>query len=653
MTTERQVWIITDYGIRRIEETMASPTTERIYLTRIGVGNYDGYYDPSEYSSANELRQPVTKFAITEKSINENTVTFRSKISATSGGYQITELGLYEEIVEPDPEHSGQTISTFNLFARGVCEPLNKPEYTDEDNYGYVMSIDYKLNITSVNLSSIYDCIILDPQSEYIKQEDLDALSRTVLYVEGNLMEQISDNTHILGLNRATQLAELMEVNKEEYSESSIVGLYSNMINSKGNKILKFNLNDNCKVGVPSIDSDGKLTNLNQTSYVKNEYVSIPSNNFVLSFDFVWDSYTYPTSTVNLITLSNETSSFTISQGIGGDLFVSANSNGTQSESQHVSIEPSYYTVVAEVSGGSVTMSVFKNRASVGQVYTGNGLSFTNTSNTLTVGKSTASFSGYIDLSRTLIKTTSGIVCANFIEPTEDFNLGNKVNGFWVFNYAGRYNQSSVITDLSIHGNNLSLSENLGNFELGRQGILPYINMSTENNGYFFANYVDSLKVDKVMTVLIACDFEKVDAGNIIVKQTTGGNDIWSLERGANSNIIFKVYSNNMTYLTFTSVNNIVPSGKHVIVIKFDGTEATLFLNGRKVSLTKTISQAGDIFLQLSSINGDLTSNSGGSNTLKAKVSILSLLDAYIDDSTARAISLSLMSLLGINIYRN
>lgn len=234
--TNRQVWILTSYGINRITEIMQSPNTERLFITKIKVGDAnDQYYVPVQ-GTDNDLRHPIVQegliigFPIIEKSIDNQTVTFKSFIPENSGGYNIREIGLYETINGED-----------KCFALGTCEPIVKPAYDETENYGYAVAIDYSLNINSVNLASVYDRIELDSDNEYVTREMFDTLTKTVLFVEGNLMDQISINTHLLGLNRAQQLAELVEATQNAYANVALTNIYTNLLNAiSGDRIKGF-----------------------------------------------------------------------------------------------------------------------------------------------------------------------------------------------------------------------------------------------------------------------------------------------------------------------------------------------------------------------------------------------------------------------------
>lgn len=230
INTNPQTWILTTYGIQRITEVMSSPNTERLFVNHIKLGDAnETYYTPIQGIN-NDLKNPIedAEFSITNKSVDGSTVTFDAFIPESSGGYNIREIGLYERINNQD-----------FCLALGTCEPIVKPAYDEDEDYGYAMAISYKLHINSVNLASIYPQIVLNPQTEYVRKEELEALSKTVLFVEGNLMEQISNNSHLLGLNRAQQLKDLIDSTRTAYAYSSIASLFSNVTSCIDGRLVK------------------------------------------------------------------------------------------------------------------------------------------------------------------------------------------------------------------------------------------------------------------------------------------------------------------------------------------------------------------------------------------------------------------------------
>jgi hypothetical protein len=219
-------WVLTEYGKRRITELLSNPT-DRIRISVMQIGdNNSGEPGDREYIDENgEYRGKLyhrvgTDIPVYEKGIaddRENTVYFKCVIDENMGGYDICELALFESIDDD-----------LRMFAVGVGEPINKPSIS----LGYLISVEYTLYIESANLLDVYDRIELDPANEFLKEVDIEEMYKTILYVEGNLADQISHNTHILGLNRAQQLNDEISKTQLKYSSSSIANYYANFINT-------------------------------------------------------------------------------------------------------------------------------------------------------------------------------------------------------------------------------------------------------------------------------------------------------------------------------------------------------------------------------------------------------------------------------------
>jgi len=229
--SDRLKWILTDYGSKRINQLLTN-TSEKIRISYMDIG--DGYGDNEPDPSSRQgdidgiggglLHKVAEKIKITEKGIatdRENTVYFKAVIDENMCGYDITELAIYEEA--PD--------GTYKMFAVGVGQGIAKPDI----KYGYVMSIEYTLFIESTNLLDVYDRIELDPNNDYLKESDISSLYRSVLYVEGNLAEQINRNSHIIGLGRAQELNDLISNTLLKYNSAAISTYFSSMANSINN----------------------------------------------------------------------------------------------------------------------------------------------------------------------------------------------------------------------------------------------------------------------------------------------------------------------------------------------------------------------------------------------------------------------------------
>ena len=224
VNSDRLIFIITNYGLGRIAEAMASSTvTLNLSKVKIGSGKNYEYYVPN--TEQTELLGPIkddlgndVSFFVTEKELLEDkvTVSFRVIIPEKYGGFDIREVGLYE-VTESGEE---------KLFAICVQQPIVKPEMIDN----YLMVIDYYIYLKSQNLSSVYDQIILDSENQVITVNELQELLRTILFVQSNLSDQIGHNADILGMGRVSQLYERIEENRNNYSYNAIYNNFADLL---------------------------------------------------------------------------------------------------------------------------------------------------------------------------------------------------------------------------------------------------------------------------------------------------------------------------------------------------------------------------------------------------------------------------------------
>ena len=193
VNTDKLNLILTDYGLGRIAEAMKDPTLNiMISKIRVGSGNNHEYYEPS--STQTSLRGDLGfEFFIYDKELLEDgtTISFHTVIPETAGNFDIREVGLYETVNGED-----------KLFAISTQQPFVKPS----TEYFYFINVDYYMFLKSVNFAEIYEQIILDPLHALPTEKDLENLMQTFLFAQGNLIDQIGNNSTIIGYNRATQL---------------------------------------------------------------------------------------------------------------------------------------------------------------------------------------------------------------------------------------------------------------------------------------------------------------------------------------------------------------------------------------------------------------------------------------------------------------
>lgn len=203
--------ILTEYGLQRIQEVTGTTIPLNLHKIRLGSGDNFEYYEPS--ADQTELKGDLgLEFYIYDKQLLEDglTISFHTIIPDDVGGFDIREVGLYET-------HDGSD----HLFAISTQQPFVKP--LAEDNY--FININYYLFLKEQNLATVYDQITLDVEHAQVTEADMEELMRTFLFTQGNLINQINDNSTIIGYNRATQLYEKIQENKKTYS---YITLYKN-----------------------------------------------------------------------------------------------------------------------------------------------------------------------------------------------------------------------------------------------------------------------------------------------------------------------------------------------------------------------------------------------------------------------------------------
>jgi hypothetical protein len=206
VNNDKLTLILTQYGLNRVAEAMSDPSLN-LCLTKIkfGSGKNFEYYAPVESQNSLEGPIPEAEFYVYKKELLEDdlTISFYTIIPENIGGFDIREVGLYEVVDGED-----------KLFAIGTCQPFVKP--TTADNY--FMAVDYYIFLKAADLSKVYEQIILDAEHALVTDADLEELMRTFLFSNANLVNQIGNNSRIVGYNRATQLYEKIEANKTSFS---------------------------------------------------------------------------------------------------------------------------------------------------------------------------------------------------------------------------------------------------------------------------------------------------------------------------------------------------------------------------------------------------------------------------------------------------
>lgn len=228
VNNDKITYVITSYGLSRIAEALSDPKVT-LNLSKAKVGDANGnFYTPTENQTSLINPLPNGSFYISKKELLEDklTVSFYFLIPESFGNCDIREVGLYETIDGVD-----------YLFAVGTSQPIVKPS-TDNN---YLISVDYYIMLKSVNLSDVYDQIILNPDNVFVTEQDLQDLMSTFIFTQGNLTNQIERNSHVIGLNRAQTLYENIQRNLYSYSYVNVAEILSNILDvSNINSIFGF-----------------------------------------------------------------------------------------------------------------------------------------------------------------------------------------------------------------------------------------------------------------------------------------------------------------------------------------------------------------------------------------------------------------------------
>ena len=217
VNTDKLNLILTDYGLGRIAEAVKDPTLNlMISKIRLGNGDEEEYYEPSSTQTSLKGDLGIELFIYDKELLEDGcTISFHTVIPETVGDFDIREVGLYETVDGED-----------KLFAISTQQPFVKPS----PDYFYFINVDYYIFLKNVNFAEIYEQIILDPRYALATEEDFEDLMQTFLFAQGNLIDQIGNNSRIIGYNRATQLHEKIVENQKSFSYITLFKNYSSLM---------------------------------------------------------------------------------------------------------------------------------------------------------------------------------------------------------------------------------------------------------------------------------------------------------------------------------------------------------------------------------------------------------------------------------------
>lgn len=581
--TDKLTYILTDYGLGRVAEALAD-TTIKIVLSKIKAGNANyEYYEP--VSAATGLLNPIPngEFPIVGKELLEDglTVSLHAVFPESFDNCEIREVGIYETIGHKD-----------YLFAISTQQPLIKPS---EDLY-YFTTVDYYAFLKSQNLSDIYDQILLDPDSQLVTQEKLDELMSTIAFTESNLMEQINGNSRVIGLNRAQQLFEKIEKNRENFGYLTSYNNYTMLTDSaKEEDIFAYWLFNYSRISTPtaSILDIGKFgrnlaANLSINNYNRKFVGLMPT----LSFNA--PNYYYLEQTDGTLTFDSSKFSIVGSPSLSAEGIIKnfTNSNyvvatnlvtgenkayalymnfktETITADQRIAYTTEPYSFIAYISQSSPELIV----------RLGNGTEWINTlsvpigeneeySIRVLFNESTSSVS-FLENGVYVIKTAATHINAYI----RDF--GTLIFGKGEDPAYSAFGGSMDLKDVAINENGIQI------FSGGYYEAINDISLVTEDGTndipFAMAFALDPLNPNEDRTLLARSNY------------ATNYNVFEIIEK-ANKSLQVKLFTDSSNYITFTSNAGTVPAAAHAVVIGYNPTTriVTAYVGGRKVPMAKS-----------------------------------------------------------------
>ena len=580
--TDKLTYILTEYGLKRVTEALTD-TTLNIKLTKIKVGdaNFE-YYVPQE--NATELVHPIPngEFNIIAKELLEDklTVSLRAFIPENFDNCEIREVGIYETINGED-----------KLFALSTQQPIVKPS----TELYYFSTVDYYAFLKSQNLAEIYDQIVLDPDEQLVSQEQLEELMRTIAFTESNLMEQINGNSRVIGLNRAEQLRQKIETNRNAFGYTTAYNIYSLMLNAVdaesifGYWLFNYPRRTASTSSVTDISPNRRNLSTNKPINVYNRIFDgiMP----VLKFNA--PNYFYLNQSEGAVGYNAET--FTI---VGNptitELGIASNFSAT-----------SYLTAPEITAGVEDTAALYFN--------------FTVHSNdidqNIAYTENPYTFSAYFskDASELMVKLGDGTQwLSNLYIPIE---LGTEYNIRLLFNATGAY-LGVLENDVYVEKVGVVFTEpiatDFGKLILGApENSLSFLKGSIDLKGISFwvngkqifsgSNYsTDSdmsfLTGDRTADIPFSMFFAVeplstgVDRTLMARSNYATTSNVFEVTETANNALRIKLFADSNNYVTFESYDNTVPTKAHSLAFSYDAQNQTItaFAGGQKINMNRT-----------------------------------------------------------------
>ena len=664
-TINKIKWVITDVGLNKILYAKQHPE-ESIFLPYIKFGDANGtYYVPSE--SATDLIHPVHTSMVNKKSrstADVNTVIFSTEVNEDQGGFTVREIGLYGVDNNAESEEDREF-----LFAIGTCEPFYKPSIDDD----YVIYLTFDVCIKYADLMVIYDKIKIDEASEYATKEDLDNVVKDMLYIEGNLMEQINDNTKINGLSRVSQLYEFINESVKVYNSIFSNFNYTALLSQVDiNKIMGywvFNYSGTSSIWryLPDIGNKGNFLNLSGTTSSFNRgytglapYFNITNNKFYEIDVSKVDNYT--------IIGSPTITSDWIASGFNSNSYVKPNTsfNSTLAveyifrdvKLSSPTISSNYNLLFGSSNNTYAKIGWHKNNRYLG-LYDGSQWVFNDNAFHLDLDvyydfKLTwdgAQYSLYGKQSNTSEWTLAAQI-------DKDTNILN--SNLWI----GRNStNTSEYFDGSIDLRQFSIMTNGSTIFNGNQ-----ITVNTDNNIDFCIKNNDYPSGKDLPFSIFICLSSNTNNSSVYLAKFNEQLNKRAFHIGKNSEngATVTLYTDATHWVTFSTSNNIVkPNEFMVLGFRYNGDrmnpKVDIFVNGKNVGTTKTTNGQNNPYTGMNyddskvlKLTSYLINSSGNKfDYADAKIAQEVIISDYINDSSMKAISYNLMAIMGLNVcYR-
>lgn len=580
--TDKLTYILTDYGLNRVAEALTDSTV-KIILSKIKVGdaNYE-YYEPEQ--SATRLLNPIPngEFPIVDKELLEDglTVSLHAIFPENLDNCEIREVGVYETVNGRD-----------YLFAISTQQPLIKPA---EDLY-YFTTVDYYVSLKSQNLSDIYDQILLDSDSQLVTQEKLDNLIATIAFTESNLMEQINGNSRVIGLNRAQQLFEKIEENRENFGYITSYNNYTILADFvKEEEIFAYWLFNYSKIPTPT----ASITDISKNG--RNLSVNVPVNNYSRTFAGLMPTLSFNSPNYYYLEQTDSTLTFDSNKfSIIGSPSVSVDGIARNFTDDNYVAASELVTKVNKTYSLYLTFQTQNLNEDQRIIYTTKPYSFvayTSESSSELIVKFGDGTTWINTLSVPINENTEYSIRVLFNDSTSSISF--LTNGTYKVKTAGTHIDSYIrdFGTLTFGKGNPTFSAFAGSIDLKKVSL-------TEDNVQIFAggsyeavndmSFVDKDdEVDDIpFTMAFALEPLSFDEDRTLLARSNYATNynIFEVTEKADKSLEVKLFSDSANYITFTSSTGAIPNKAHSIIIKYEPSTKLLsaYISGHKTSMVK------------------------------------------------------------------